>query len=142
MKKLSNIRRRDLEEYVFPGTDAAVLCVGKKATQKDLEDAFCDISGDHRFYKTDEGWRVKFPYWYIEAVMAKGRAGFRMEDFTREPNGWDHEHCSFCHAHIDIGEQAFTYPHEKGGVYVICLKCSEQCKGQPNKTQHRIAHHG
>lgn len=128
MKKLKNMRRAALEAYEFPGTDAAVLHVEKKIEQEELEECFRAISGDHRFYQTETGWKVKFPYWYIEAITGSGKSGFKIEDFTRERKGWDHEHCSFCHSHIHIGEQAFTHPHEKGGVYVICIKCAEQCK--------------
>jgi len=128
MKKLESLRRSDIEEYEFPGTDAAVLVVEKKIGRKELEEYFHGLSGDHRFYKTGTGWKVKFPYWYFEAVTASGKSGFNIQDFKREHKGWDHEHCSFCHAHIYIGDKAFTHPHEKGGVYVICIKCAEQCR--------------
>jgi len=40
MKKLKNLRQSDIEEYEFPGTDAAVLVVKKKTGQKVLEECY------------------------------------------------------------------------------------------------------
>ena len=128
MKSLSELKKANLEEYEFPGTDAAVLNVEKNINQKELEDAFRGISGQHRFYPSDSGWKVKFPYWYIKEITSRGKSGFKLQDFAREAKGWDHEHCSFCQAHIIIGDKAYTHPHEDGGVYVLCLKCAEMCK--------------
>lgn len=127
MKRLSEIHHSDLEEYIFPGTDAAVLVVDQKLSQKDLEEIFGEISGQHRFYPTETGWKIKFPYWYVEELLKMGDVHFGT-DFKREEKGWDHEHCSFCHEHIYIGELSYTTEHEEGGVYVICPKCSEKCQ--------------
>ena len=128
MRSLSEIQRSELEEYLFPGTDAAVLIIDEKLPQSDLEETFGKISGDHRFYPTETGWKIKFPYWYIEELLSMGDYGFVLEDTVREERGWDHEHCSFCHAHIPIGDMAYTCDHEEGGVYILCSVCADKCK--------------
>lgn len=128
MRSLAEIPKQELEDYVFPGTDAAVLTVNKKLPQSELEGAFGEISGEHRLYPTETGWKIKFPYWYIEELCSMGESGYSLDDFEREERGWDHEHCSFCHAHIRIGESAYTCDHEEGGVYVLCLTCADTCK--------------
>ena len=117
------MKKADLEEYTFPGTDAAVMHFPKEVEQKELEEIFGDIDGDHRIYSTPDGWKVKFPYWYLLEVSKHADSGITSEHFEREEKGWDHEHCSFCHAHIHMGDKSFTHDHEKGGVYVICLEC-------------------
>ena len=136
MKPISEINSSDLEEYVFPGTDAAVLIVDQKLTQKNLEEMFGEISGQHRFYATDKGWEIKFPYWYISELLKNGGAGFKEEDFKKEKKGWDHEHCSFCHEHVHIGDLSYTTEHEDGGFYIVCPKCSVNCKKKEVKPSH------
>ena len=76
MKPLSEISRTDLEEYIFPGTDAAVLTVEQKMPQTELEAIFGGISQAHRLYPTDKGWAIKFPYWYVSEVLKREGAGF------------------------------------------------------------------
>ncbi|HWL52292.1 MAG TPA: hypothetical protein VNQ90_07645 [Chthoniobacteraceae bacterium] len=126
MKSLSEIPRSDLEEYIFPGTDAAVLLVEKMLPQKELEELFSDLSTQHRFYPTETGWKIKFPYWHVKELLETGNVALGT-DFKREEKGWDHEHCSFCHEHIHIGGLSYTADHENGGVYIICQKCAEKC---------------
>src|SRR5690606_4478272 len=99
MKSLSDIKCADLEEYLFPGTDAAVLSIDEKIPQRELEEMFGELSGDHRFYPTEKGWRIKFPHWYVEELSKASGSDSGMI-FEREEKGWDHEHCSFCHGHI------------------------------------------
>ena len=122
-----DFRKIDLEEYTFPGTDAAVLVVKQKVPQAELEKSFGELSGDHRFYPTETGWEIKFPYWYVEKLLSQGDCGITIQDVKREAKGWDHEHCSFCHAHIHIGDASYTHPHEEGGVYIICPDCAKKC---------------
>ena len=102
--------------------------IDAKLSEAELENIFQGISREHRFYPTDTGWKVKFPYWYVSKLLSMGDCGFSERDFKREAKGWDHEHCSFCNAHIQIREKCYTVEHEEGGVYVICLKCADQCK--------------
>ena len=128
MRALETISKAELEDYIFPGTDAAVLTINDQIPQKELEELCIELSGDHRFYPTEFGWKIKFPYWYIEALVSTGESGFTIDDFEREPKGWDHEHCSFCHEHIYIGDLSFTVDHEDGGVYIICRKCADKCR--------------
>jgi len=134
MRVLETISKSELEEYLFPGTDAAVMTINRDVPQQELEEMFGELSGDHRFYPIDTGWKIKFPYWYIEALTSSGDIGLTIDDFEREPKGWDHEHCSFCDAHIHIGEMSFTVDHENGGVYIICQQCADKCK---QDTEHR-----
>ena len=129
MKALSDIRRTDLEEYIFPGTDAAVRIINAKISEAELEDAYEEMPIEHRYYPTETGWKIKFPFWPVARMMSLGDAEFPPESgFIRERKGWDHEHCSFCHAHINMGELCHTADHEEGGVYIICRKCSGQCE--------------
>ena len=128
MRSITSISKIDLEEYLFPGTDAAILRIEHKLPQKDLEDAFGDLEVTHRFYSTDTGWDVKFPYFILEDFISEDGSDYSIDDFIREPRGWDHEHCSFCNANISIGDHAFTTEHEEGGYYVICNSCSLHCK--------------
>jgi hypothetical protein len=129
VKSLSDIRRADLEDYVFPGTDAAVQILDVKLSESELDEAYAEIPIERRYYPTAKGWKVKFPFWHVSAMMELGDAEFPPESgFVRERKGWDHEHCSFCQAHIGIGELCYTLDHEEGGVYIICKTCSEQCQ--------------
>jgi len=128
MKSITEISRAELEEYFFPGIDAAVFVVDQKIPQRDLEKIFGELSENHRFYPTATGWEIKFPYWYISELLKMGGAGFAESDFKKENMGWDHEHCSFCNKHVHTGELSYTAEHERGGVYIICPKCAENCK--------------
>ena len=125
MKKLSDLRKADLEDYEFPGTDAAVITIEEKIEEDELKEMWGDYSGQHRFYPTEKGWKIKFPYWDVVAICEEDEST-NIEDFEREEKGWDHEHCSFCHGHIWIGDASYTHDHEDGGVYIICTKCYQQ----------------
>ncbi len=127
MKSLVQIKRSELEPYEFPGTAAAVLVIDKKVPQAELEELFGDIECAQRFYPTESGWRIKFLKWQVEEMLAGGDSRISLDDFEIEPRGWDHEHCSFCHAHVHIGELSYTAEHEDGGFYIVCTACAEQC---------------
>jgi hypothetical protein len=127
MKALSDIHRSELESYVFPGTDAAVLVTQEKIPQSELETIFGDLSGQHRFYPSENGWKIKFPYWYVHEIFRGDESQMKSKNIEREEKGWDHEHCSFCNSHIDIGTSCYTTDHEEGGYYIICNECSTKC---------------
>lgn len=128
MIELNDIKKNDLEEYTFPGTDAAVLVVNKKVSQQELEKSFEELDCQLRLYPTDTGWKVKFPYWFVEEMLSENEFEIKLEDFEREERGWDHEHCSFCNDLVAIGDSSYTCPHEDGGFYIICMECSKKCK--------------
>ncbi len=124
MRSLSEIRRDELEEYVFPGTDAAVFVFPKSVPMEELQELFADIPGQLRIYPGETVWKVKAPYWRFLEMLPPETAESAAPLFQREERGWDHEHCSFCHAHIGIGDRCHTVPHEEGGYYLICASCS------------------
>jgi len=37
-------------------------------------------------------------------------------------NGWDHEHCEICNAHIDPGDYAYANPED----HWVCLNCFQK----------------
>jgi hypothetical protein len=127
MKTLHEILRSELEPYDFPGTDAAVLVINKKVPQVELEKLCEPLRCQIRFYPTETGWKIKAPYSQIADFIEGQEHTFSPLQFTKEPRGWDHEHCSFCHEHITIGTACFTAPHEKGDCYLICEVCSRKC---------------
>lgn len=121
-KKLSHFRKRDLDDYTFPGTDAAVYHVPSKVTVKQLNAVFDKLTGpERRYYPTPDGWDVKFPWWSVSEIN---------EDkiFKRQKKGWDHEECSFCGTEISIGAKCHTHEHERGGVYIFCKQCYGKLK--------------
>ncbi len=128
MKALHQILRSELEPYDFTGTDAAVLSIDKKVPQSELEELCEPLSCQIRFYPTETGWKIKAPYWQVADFIEGSEYASSPLQFVREPKGWDHEHCSFCHEHIPIGTTCFTTPHEEGGYYLLCDSCSKKCK--------------
>jgi hypothetical protein len=127
MKSLEEIRRAELEEYVFPGTDALVIVIERMLAQEDVQEIFREIGGQHRLYQTDVGWKVKFPHADVAGMLDEDSFSSPGVSVVREEKGWDHEHCSFCDEHVFIGDTCHTAPHESGGVYVLCLKCAGKC---------------
>jgi hypothetical protein len=128
MKELSEMPFADLEEYVFPGTDAAVLIIPERIPQAELENMFGGLVGEHRFYPTETGWTIRFPYWYVLEFFGGNEAEMNAGNFTREEKGWDHEHCSFCQARIMVGDLCYTTDQGEGGCYIVCNECATKCK--------------
>lgn len=124
MKSLSEIRRDELEEYIFPGTDAAVFVFPKAVSLEELKALFADIPGQLRIYPGETQWKVKVPYWHFVEMLQSADDESAKALFQREEQGWDHEHCSFCEEGIGIGTLCHTAPHEEGGYYLICSGCS------------------
>jgi hypothetical protein len=117
--ELANLTPDMLEEYIFPGTDAASVVIpdGQKPSSEVKE--VLDRSGFSRWYPVTGGHRVKVP-WHF----AKGRESL----FEREKKGWDHEHCDYCNEHVNIGQRSWTIPAE-GGVWLICQSCRARVPG-------------
>ena len=113
---LSDFRTSSLHEYVFPGTDAAVVFVPKDAQPPKEVQEVLDRSPQQRWYPVEGGGRAKIPFY-----CAQGREHL----FEREQKGWDHEHCDFCNATVNIGDLCWTAPSD-GGVFIFCRECYEK----------------
>lgn len=123
----------DLEAYEFPGTHAAVLRVSSENSLDEIKEAFEEIDMQMRIYSHPDWHELKFVYWDIEKLTSHEDFPLAISAFEREEFGWDHEHCSFCHARIDRGQLAYTTEHEDGGVYILCIACASKVTGTPNK---------
>jgi hypothetical protein len=110
---LDQFRRADLEEYPFPGTDAAAVFVAE-GTQLSPEVAeVFRRSGQHRWCPAAGGHEVHIPFHFT-----KEQAHF----FKRIERGWDHEHCDFCDASVNIGDRCWTAPSGRG-FWIFCGAC-------------------
>jgi hypothetical protein len=105
-----------LEEYRFPGTDAAAVFVPTDQRPSPHVQEILDKAGPQRWYPMAGGSQVRIP-WHF----AKGCESL----FERLPKGWDHEHCSFCDGHIDIGKLCWCTDAD-GGIWVFCKSCYEK----------------
>jgi hypothetical protein len=127
MKELQEILRSDLEPSDFPGTDAAVLIINKKVPQSVVEELCEPLRCQIRIYPTETGWKIKSPYWELADLLETPQHQPFPLEWMKEPGGWNHEHCSFCHEHLSVGTACFTANHENGGYYVICASCAQKC---------------
>lgn len=116
---LATFTRAMLEEYEFPGTDAAVVFIPEGKTPSSEVQEVLDRSGQQRWYPVPGGHKAKVP-WHC----SEGRESL----FEREENGWDHEHCDFCNAHVNIGDQCWTAESGRGGSWLFCRECYEKLK--------------
>lgn len=90
-----------------------VLFVADGATTPPFVEEVLARSGQQRWYPVPGGRQAKIPFHYTEG---------HEELFEREEKGWNHEHCGFCGASIDIGELCWTAP-SKRGCFIFCKKC-------------------
>lgn len=111
---LSSFTQAMLTPYTFPGTDAAVVFIpdGEKPSQEMRE--VLERSGQQRWYPAPGGHQAKIP-WHL----SKGHESL----FEREEKGWDHEHCDFCNAHVNIGDVCWTADIPGGGFWLFCGGC-------------------
>lgn len=114
--KLHDFTKTMLEDYIFPGTDAAMVFVADDAAPPPVIKEVLARSRQQRWYPVTGGHQAKIPFHFV--------AGHE-ELFEREPKGWNHEHCDFCDASIDVGELCWTAP-SKHGVFVFCKACYEK----------------
>jgi hypothetical protein len=112
--QLSEFTKAMLAQYVFPGTDAAVVFVPEGQDLSKEIQAVLDHCGQQRWYPVEGGHLVKVP-WHC----SKGNEGY----FGREKKGWDHENCDFCSSHVSIGELCWTAESGSGGFWLICCNC-------------------
>ena len=110
---LRDFKRSSLREYVFPGTDAAVVFVPEGIRPAQEIQEVLDRSYQQRWFPIQGGARAKVPFHYAEG---------REQLFEREIKGWDHEHCDFCEASVAIDELCWTAP-SGGGFVIFCKNC-------------------
>ena len=121
--KLSQFKKENLKPYTFPGTDAAVYHLRAKIHEKEVQ-KLCDLlpNVQLRYGPSADGWDIKIPWWNLGDQSTDWQ-------FEREAKGWDHEHCSFCHEHVSIGEHYYLHETEdKDGYYLFCQKCYAKMK--------------
>ena len=114
--RLQNFTKAQLEEYVFPGTDAASVFVADGNPLPSLVNEVLKRSSQQRWYPVAGGHEAKIPFHYVIG---------HEELFRREQKGWNHEHCDFCDSTIAMGELCWTAP-SKNGVYVFCKSCYDR----------------
>jgi hypothetical protein len=116
---LSMFTRAMLEEYKFPGTDAAVTFIPEGQKPVPEVQQVLTRAGQARWYPVEGGHRAKIPWHFAEGHESL---------FEREEKGWDHEHCDFCNAHVNIGELCWTAETGRGDFWLFCRSCQEKVK--------------
>jgi len=116
---LATFTKAMLKEYAFPGTDAAVVFVPEGHAPSPEVREILERSGQQRWCPVPGGHKAKVP-WHF----SKGRESL----FEREEKGWNHEHCDFCNAHVNIGELCWTAESGSGGFWIFCRECREKLK--------------
>lgn len=114
---LSQFTKAMLEEYEFPGSDAAVVFVPEGESPSPEAKQVLGRSHQQRWYPVSGGHTAKVPRY-----CSKGSESL----FVREKKGWDHEHCDFCGADVKMGELAWSVDTEAGGIWLFCRECYEQ----------------
>lgn len=111
--RLHDFTKSMLEDYIFPGADAAVVFVADDAAPPQVITEILARSFQQRWYPVEGGHHAKIPYHF---------AAGHEDLFEREPKGWNHEHCDFCDAPIAVGEPSWTSPSNRG-VFIFCKEC-------------------
>ena len=111
--KLDDFTKAVLEEYLFPGTDAAAVFVADGSTPSEEVKEVLGRYSQQRWYPVPGGHKAKVPFYCAKSHEAL---------FEREPKGWDHEHCDFCEARIGIGELCWTASVGRG-IIIFCKDC-------------------
>jgi hypothetical protein len=111
---LQNHAKSEFDQHTFPGIDARMvfLPIGSRP-QGRLKEAL-DHAGQQRAYPVEGGHIIKVPSFHVEEFA---------DLFDVERNGWDHEHCDFCNASINVGQQCWTTRDEY--FKVACEICYE-----------------
>lgn len=64
----------------------------------------------------DKGFSRYYP------VFPSGKSSMQIEADGTIKNGWNHEHCELCHAHVDSGHYGYVDPSE----HWVCEECYER----------------
>jgi hypothetical protein len=108
-----------LKEHPFPGLDAATLFLPEHQPIAPEIQQILNRAGQSRFYPIPGGNTVK---------IASPRPENIRPPFKVEPKGWDHEHCDFCNATIDINQTCWSADFPTGGFAIFCKSCRDQLR--------------
>jgi hypothetical protein len=115
---LETFTKAMLEEYKFPGTDAAVAFIPEGQTPSAEVGEVLKRSGQQRWFPIPGGHQAKVPWHFSK--------GFETL-FEREKKGWDHEHCDFCNEHVYMGDICWT-ANAGRGIWIFCKACYEKLR--------------
>jgi hypothetical protein len=113
LRLLRRLRGRQFHRIRFRALDAVVIRVPDDAAAPPpaVREAF-EQRQLMRFYPVEGGAHlVKWPH----------AGGVIPEDCTVEPGGWDHEHCSGCNRHINVG--GTFWQTARGSCFWLCPYC-------------------
>ena len=114
---LSEYRNMAFVQGQFVPLDALVTFVPIGSEDDLLIQEYSEKHGQSRWYPTEGGYNVYFPY-EGEEYDAKR---FRIEKGT-----WSHEHCDACGGTID--DSLLCWVTEKEPIVLICQKCHKKLK--------------
>jgi hypothetical protein len=110
---LHRLRRRRFDRIRFRGLDAVVTQVVDSPAMPPAVQAAMDQGLPQRWYPVEGGdYLVKWPHTGAVDLV---------EGFWVEPGGWDHEHCSACNRHIEVGRTFWQTAH--GSCIWLCPYC-------------------
>ena len=110
-----------VEEYEFPGTDAAVIFIPDGQSPSSPVQEVLEHSGQQRWYPVPGGHKAKVPWHFSEGNESL---------FEREVGGWNHEHCDFCNGRVEVGEVCWTAESGQGGFWLFCKQCYEKLRDE------------
>lgn len=113
---LETFTKAMLEEYRFPGTDAAVIFIPEGHAPSAEVQEVLKRSSQQRWHPVSGGHDVKVPWYFTKSYESL---------FRREAKGWDHEHCDFCDEYVNIGELCWTADASRG-IWIFCKSCYEK----------------
>ena len=115
---LETFTKAMLEEYKFPGTDAAVVFVPDGQSPPPEVANVLKRSAQQRWFPVPGGHDVKVPWHFSKGFESL---------FNREKKGWDHEHCDCCNEHVYIGELCWTADSDRG-IWIFCQECYKKVR--------------
>ena len=117
---LKNFTKNMLGEFIYSGDDAATYFVkGECEDPPPHIEKILSKSCSQRIYPVDGGHIWKVPY---DTVKGDEKL------FKKEVRGWDHEHCDFCGATIDIGDTCWLSGNTNSEIFIFCEKCYKKVK--------------
>jgi hypothetical protein len=105
---LRKLLRRKFARAHVGGADALVAFVPNQGECDAAIRERLKLPFEHRWYPTESGHLVKWPY--------EGEP-FDPQQFRVEERGWDHEHCSACQA--SLGTNVNCWITKRGSFFVL-----------------------
>jgi len=112
-------------ERIFTPLDATVVHVNKPLSVEQLDEAFGELEYDMRYYKTDDGWEVRFCYDDVGSLDFMDNI-----DVSLETGAWDHEDCQSCDKEIREGDIFYTIHKDDDTTSLYC----KSCRSKQNET--------